>query len=71
MEFPRPAPSAIPQTSLGFQGHLITNFPRIMVLLIINRGNTTVNMYCLIHEKAFVTVEVGIIKIVQFPPSLA
>ena len=36
MEFPRAAPSGIPQTSLGFRGHLITNFPHIMVLLIIN-----------------------------------
>ena len=35
MEFPRAAPSGIPQTSLGFRGHLITNFPHIMVLLII------------------------------------
>jgi hypothetical protein len=36
VEFPRAAPSGIPQTSLGFRGHLITNFPHIMVLLIIN-----------------------------------
>ena len=35
MEFPRAAPSGIPQASLGFRGHLITNFPHIMVLLII------------------------------------
>jgi hypothetical protein len=35
VEFPRAAPSGIPQTSLGFWGHLITNFPHIMVLLII------------------------------------
>jgi hypothetical protein len=35
VEFPRAAPSGIPQTSLGFRGHLITNFPHIMVLLII------------------------------------
>ena len=35
MEFPRAAPSGIPQTSLGFRGHLIANFPHIMVLLII------------------------------------
>jgi hypothetical protein len=34
VEFPRAAPSGIPQTSLGFRGHLITNFPHIMVLLI-------------------------------------
>ena len=32
------APLGIPQTSLGFQGHLITNFPHIMVLLIIKLG---------------------------------
>ena len=38
MESPRAAPSEIPQTSLGFRGHLITNFPHIMVLLIINNG---------------------------------
>ena len=38
MEFPRAAPSGIPQTSLGFRGHLITNFPHIMVLLIISEG---------------------------------
>jgi hypothetical protein len=36
VEFPRAAPLGIPQTSLGFRGHLITNFPHIMVLLIIN-----------------------------------
>ena len=35
MEFPRAAPSGIPQTSLGFRGHLITNFSHIMALLII------------------------------------
>jgi hypothetical protein len=35
VEFPLAAPSGIPQTSLGFRGHLITNFPHIMVLLII------------------------------------
>jgi hypothetical protein len=35
VEFPRAAPSGIPQTSLGFRGHLITNFQNIMVLLII------------------------------------
>ena len=35
VEFPRAAPSGIPQTSLGYRGHLITNFPHIMVLLII------------------------------------
>jgi hypothetical protein len=27
VEFPRAPPSGIPQTSLGFRGHLITNFP--------------------------------------------
>ena len=36
VEFPRAAPSGISQTSLGFRGLLITNFPHIMVLLIIN-----------------------------------
>jgi hypothetical protein len=37
VEFPRAAPpEGIPQTSLGFRGHLITNFPHIIVLLIIN-----------------------------------
>jgi hypothetical protein len=39
VEFPRAAPSGIPQTSLGFRGHLITNFPHIMVLLIRNSLN--------------------------------
>ena len=34
VEFPWAAPSGIPQTSLGFRGHLITNFRNIMVLLI-------------------------------------
>jgi hypothetical protein len=41
VEFPRAAPSGIPQTSLGFRGHLITNFPHIMVLvcnIIVNEG---------------------------------
>ena len=28
-------PSRLPQTSLSFRGHLITNFPHVMVLLII------------------------------------
>ena len=36
MELPRAAPTGIPQTSLGFRGHLITNFPHIMVLLTSN-----------------------------------
>jgi hypothetical protein len=35
VEFPRAAPSGIPQTSLSFRGHLITNFQNIMVLLIV------------------------------------
>ena len=39
MEFPRASPSGIPQTSLGFRGHLITNFQNIMVLVC----NTMVN----------------------------
>ena len=33
--------NTIPQTSLGFRGHLITNFPHIMVLvcnIIVNEG---------------------------------
>ena len=28
-------PLALPQTSLGYRGHLISNFPHVMVLLII------------------------------------
>jgi hypothetical protein len=41
VEFPRAQPEGIPQTSLGFRGHLITNFPHIMVLvcnIIVNEG---------------------------------
>jgi hypothetical protein len=42
VEFPRAAPSGIPQTSLGFRGHLITNFPHIMVILLINLKNSLI-----------------------------
>jgi hypothetical protein len=48
VEFPRAAPSGIPQTSLGFRGHLITNFPHSMVLLINNsvfNENNLLNHY--------------------------
>jgi hypothetical protein len=35
-EFPRASPSEIPQTCLGLRGHLITNLPQVMLLLIIS-----------------------------------
>ena len=34
------SPSALPQTSFGFWGHLITSFPHVMVLLIIKKQMT-------------------------------
>ena len=52
VEFPRAAPSGIPQTSLGFRGDLITNFPHIMVLLIIN-----INDSCELNRTAVVLVK--------------
>ena len=36
VEFPRASRSGIPQTSLGLRGHLITNLPQAMLLLINN-----------------------------------
>jgi hypothetical protein len=33
-ESPRASPSGIPQTCLGLRGHLITNLPQAMLLLI-------------------------------------
>jgi hypothetical protein len=46
VEFPRASPSGVPQTSLGFRGHLITNFQNIMVLLISNRmGPSKIKVY--------------------------
>ena len=41
VEFPWVSPSGIPQTSLGLLGHLITNLPQAMLLLI-NESKDTV-----------------------------
>ena len=70
MEFPRAAPSGIPQTSLGLRGHLITNFPHIMVLLIISHrifNSTMFNLnfdICLVPFHAILT-EIIVFKLKQ------
>ena len=59
MEFPRAAPSGIPQTSLGFRGHLITNFPHNMVLLII------ILFYIILRNSFFLVINFGRCTIIR------
>jgi hypothetical protein len=53
-EFPRASPSGIPQTFFGLLGHLITNLPQAMLLLIISIIYINTNyrgyIYCIIKE---------------------
>jgi hypothetical protein len=56
-EFPRASPSGIPQTCLGLRGHLITNLPQAMLLLIkiyiaclINCQNNDKIIFCKIPQ---------------------